>query len=265
MVGYQHSHPGRRPGVTLEFKTLWSGAIRNQHDNQFAGTISSGTDVDYYKIVLTRSLVPSVHGFWIHAESEFDTKFELLNNNGTLVTSSDDSGYLTNPRDSLLWANLAGTYYIKVSSHGADQGYYLLKVRSYVETSSRTDAADLTVGQIATGHLSTTSNEDYYKITLAAQTDLIMCSDGRPDSIGQLQSNNGTELEMNDDGLLPQDPYQFLIRRTLDAGTYYLRIRGYDEGQTCPYTVHSTIAGSPGSTTATAKDHKLGHAAGGNI
>ena len=212
--------------VTLEFKTLWSGAIRNQHDNRFAGTISSGTDVDYYKIVLTRSLVPTAHGFWIYAESEFDTKFELLDDNGVLVTSSDDSGYLPNPRDSLLWANLAGTYYVKVSSHGADQGSYLLKVRSYVETSSRTNAADLTVGQIATGHLSTASNEDYYKITLAAQTDLIMRSDGRPDNIGHLQSNNGTELETNDDGLLPQDPYQFLIRRTLDAGTYYLRVRG---------------------------------------
>ena len=255
----------RTNSVSLEFKTLWSGAIRNQHDNQFAGTISSGTDVDYYKIVLTRSLVPSVHGFWIYAESEFDTKFELLNNNGTLVTSSDDSGYLPNPRDSLLWANLAGTYYIKVSSHGADQGSYVLKVRSYVETSSRTNAADLTVGQIATGHLSTTSNEEYYKITLAAQTDLIMRSDGRPDTIGQLQSNDGTVLETNDDGLLPQDQYQFLIRRTLDAGTYYLRVKGYDESQIGPYTVQATVAGSPGSTTATAKDLKLGHASGGNI
>ena len=255
----------RTDSVTLELKTLWSGAIRNQHDNRFEGTISSGTDVDYYKIVLTGSMVPTIHGFWIYAESEFDTQIELLNNNGTRVTSSDDSGYLPNPRDSLLAANIVGTYYIKVSSYGADQGSYVLKVRSYPETSSRTNAADLTVGQIATGHLSTTSNEDYYKITLAAQTDLIVRSDGRPDNIGQLQSSNGTALESNDDGLLPQDPYQFLIRRTLDAGTYYLRVRGYDEGETGPYTVQATVAGSPGSTTATANELKLGHAGGGNI
>ena len=51
----------------------------------------------------------------------------------------------------------------------------------------------------------------------------------------------------NDDGLPPPDRYQFQIRRTLGAGTHYLKVEGYDENETGPYTVQVTAAGNPGT------------------
>ena len=256
----------RTSAVSLPLMNLWAGALQPQYDNSFSGSIASGTDVDYYKITITRSQAPILSGFWIYAESGIDTKAELQDRNGDVIQKSDDSGFLPNPKDFLIYNQFpAGTYYLKVSSHGADTGPYTLKIRNFPETADRTDAADLTVGQIATGHIWPANDVDYYKIVLASQTDLIMRTNAHLDTTGELQGSMGAELQSSDDGLLPQDQYQFLIRRTLSDGTYYLKVAGYDGNDVGPYTVQATAAGNPGSTTAAAHAITLGQAAGGNI
>ena len=256
----------RTSAVLLPLMNLWAGALQPQYDNSFSGSIASGTDVDYYKIIITRSQAPTLSGFWIYADSDIDTKAELQDRNGDGFQKSDDSGFLPNPKDFLIYNQFpAGTYYLKVSSHGTDTGSYTLKIRNFPETADRTDAADLSIGQIATGQIWPANDVDYYKIVLASQTDLIMRTTAHLDTTGELQNNTGTALESNDDGLLPQDQYQFFIRRTLNAGTYYLKVAGYDGNDFGPYTVRVTAAGNPGSTTATAQAITLGQAGGGNI
>ena len=63
----------------------------------------------------------------------------------------------------------------------------------------------------------------------------------------ELQNGSRTMVTSNDDGLPPPDRYQFQIRRTLGAGTDYLKVEGYDENETCPYPVQATAAGNPGT------------------
>ena len=71
-------------------------------------------------------------------------------------------------------------------------------------------------------------------------------------------------LAENDDGYLPIGSRNFLVRQTLSAGTYYLRVRGWG-GRTGPYHVHAEAITEPGSTTADASALTLGVAAGGRI
>ena len=257
----------RTSGTELPLITASSELLQHQYNNRFKGSISSGADVDYYKIIVDRHKSPGLTGYWIYTDSDFDAKGEMFDGSETSLGTFDVAGnMLPNPEDFLIFGDLpADTYYIKVSSYGSDQGSYTLTIRAFPESSSRTDANDLTVGEIATGQIAPANDVDYYKMVLSSQTDLIVRSTAWFDSKAEIQTSTGTKLEENDDGKLPQDQYQFLIRRTLDTGTYYLKIEGYDKGERGPYTVHATTAGTPGNSTATAQDLKLGHAAGGNI
>ena len=63
----------------------------------------------------------------------------------------------------------------------------------------------------------------------------------------------------------PPGRYQFQIRRTLGAGTHYLKVEGYDENETGPLHRPSHRRRQPGNTTATAQALTLGQAQGGNI
>ncbi len=58
----------------------------------------------------------------------------------------------------------------------------------------------------------------------------------------------------------PPDRYQFQIRRTLGAGTHYLKVEGYDENETGPLHRPSHRRRQPGNTTATAQALTLGQA-----
>ena len=255
--------------ITLLPRALWAGGLDHEYENRFHGKFSSSTDVDYYKMVITGNHVRPAAGFWLHTDSEIDTKVELVRSSNNHRITSDDSGVLPNPRDFLIYNLLpADTYYIKVESLGGDQGDYEIVFRTFPETGTRADAIDLPLGETHYGQIRPAADVDYYKITLAAETDLVMHSRGLLDTVGQLQNSGGTEIVSNDegdDGLFPQYQRDFLIRRTLSAGTYYLRVAAYSNEQLGPYTVQVTASGNPGTTTATARALTLGHAAGGNI
>ena len=72
------------------------------------------------------------------------------------------------------------------------------------------------------------------------------------------QNGSRTMVASNDDGLPPPDRYQFQIRRTLGAGTHYLKVEGYDENETGPLHRPSHRRRQPGNTTATAQALTLG-------
>ena len=58
---------------------------------------------------------------------------------------------------------------------------------------------------------------------------------------------------MNDDGFVLGRPYQFLIRRKLAAGTYYVKVKAFSDEDTGLYSFHVDTVTEPGSTIADAQ------------
>ena len=259
----------RTDATELILRTWSDGSVNPVGSNTFPGSISSSSDDDFFKIELTDAHVPSDLGVWLYTNSDLDTVGELQDENGVIIEQDDYGAVLPNTEDFFMWTTLeAGTYYLKVYGYGSgDIGDYDLRVRTFADTECAPDSlsAVLRLGSSASGMLDPDSDTDCFSITLSEQTDVIFRSSGFPDAVGELYNSSGRRLDWNDDGFLVPSIRQFLIRRTLSPGTYYLRVRswgGYSDG---PFVVHATEAGDPGSTTTDALDLTFDDAAGGNI
>ena len=240
--------------------------------NRFWGNIDSSSDEDYFKLDLT-NLVPGSNkmGFWIYTLGGLDTVGELLqlSSDGMTLTSleSDDYGaVLPDPENFFMWKSLsAGTYYLKVEGYGSETGDYVLRVRTFKDTTRISDAVPLQLGGFASGTIDPESDDDYFKLELSEQTDVILRASGFPDTVGALLNSGGSEITSNDDGLLLPGGRNFLIRRSLSRGTYYLKVSSYRYGSDGPYSVYAYEATEPGSSTSDAQPLTLGEPAGGNI
>ena len=240
--------------------------------NRFWGNIDSSSDEDYFKLDLT-NLVPGSNkiGFWIYTLGGLDTVGELLqlSSDGMTLTSleSDDYGaVLPDPENFFMWKSLsAGTYYLKVEGYGSETGDYVLRVRTFKDTTRISDAVPLQLGGFASGTIDPESDDDYFKLELSEQTDVILRASGFPDTVGALLNSGGSEITSNDDGLLLPGGRNFLIRRSLSRGTYYLKVSSYRDRSDGPYSVYAYEATEPGSSTSDAQPLTLGEPVGGNI
>ena len=251
----------------LDLQELSSGLLDPSVENVYPGSLGSATDVDYYRLSIESSQISGTYGFWIYSRSNIDMKGAIYERGNRRFNTSDHGGQDHNPEDFFSRTELSpGVYHIEVSGYDGATGDYEINVRAFPEGSSgRSNAIDLPLGQAARGNIHPAGDEDYYKITLTARTDVILRASGGRDTVGELQNTSGTKIAENDDSLFPQDVFNFLIRETLNAGVYYLRVKNYNEGITGAYTVHASTAGSPGSSTSTAQALTLDEARGGNI
>ena len=159
----------------------------------------------------------------------------------------------------------SGTYYIKVTGFGPADEPYVLRIREFTDTTSRSNAATLNLDSSASGTIDPEEDEDYFKLELSAATEVAIRASGFPDTVGELLRSNGTVIASNDDGYLPGGRRNFLIRESLQAGTYYVKVSSFDEGSDGPYSVYAAAITEPGSAKADAQPLTLGGAAGGNI
>ena len=72
-------------------------------------------------------------------------------------------------------------------------------------------------------------------------------------------------IASNDDGYLPGGRRNFLIRESLNAGVYYVKVSSFAERSDGPYSVYAAAITEPGSAKADAQPLTLGVAAGGSI
>ena len=72
-------------------------------------------------------------------------------------------------------------------------------------------------------------------------------------------------IASNDDGYLPGGRRNFLIRESLAAGVYYVKVSSFAERSDGPYSVYAVAITEPGSVVADAQPLTLGGTAGGNI
>ena len=266
------------------------------------GYIDSASDNDYFKIVL-----PETSGIFAYTTSYISgflpTNGELQNSFGSVIKTDDDDDQFRQYGPQLfLWDTLeAGTYYIRVSA--PETGAYTLHTQTIRDTTGTGDAADLPLNGFATGILDPGADDgDYFKIEVSQETDLMIRvtrADDSLDTEGALLDSSGAEVAVHDDSFLIGNlREQFLIRKKLEAGVYYLRVRDAPgrSYRTCwgatpefylgvwtdcpteesqkrkvgnpgPYAVSAEVVTPPGSSTSRARHLTLGEdaLAGGRI
>ena len=267
------------------------------------GTIDSASDDDYFSMTLAEA-----SGVFIYTTSYItgflQTTGDLWNSGGTVIKNDDqDTAFRQYGSQLFLWHTLdAGTYYVRVGA--SETGAYTLHTQTVKDTTGTADAADLALNGFANGILDPTADdEDYFRIELSQAADLMMRvtrANGGIDTEGALLDAEGEEITVHDDSFLGGDLNRhFLIRKKLEAGVYYLRVRsdpldgGYEicrgytpgfyvgEWDLCPtvvaqkdtarasgpYTVTAVEVTAPGGSTGSARPLTLGEdaLAGGRI
>ena len=183
----------------------------------FKLTLSQRTDL----LIILDSFDQSIHG------KPFDTLGQVFDSDREEIASNDD-GYLRSDRDSVIRVHLdAGTYYIGAESyHSSTVGPYQVLV-SEVKTdpgSTQETAAPLALEGFGADNIDPANDADYFSIEVdTAGLINIRASSTTAALSGELLDNDGGSLgEANQDtrgGLITLD-----MKRTLAAGTYYLRI-----------------------------------------
>ena len=225
------------------------------------GVIDPDDDEDYFSVSVSRTA-----DYWIYTSGNLDTVGELLDSNGMPIESDDYGAVLPNPDNFFLWRKLeSGTYYIKVTGFGSTDEPYILRVREFTDTTSRSNAATLNLNSSASSTIDPEDDQDYFKLELSAATKVAIRASGFPDTVGELQRSNGTVIASNDDGYLPGGRRNFLIRENLAAGVYYVKVSSFDDRFDGPYSVYAAAITEPGSAIADAQPLTLGGTAGGNI
>ena len=225
------------------------------------GTIDPADDEDYFSFSVSRTA-----DYWIYTLGDLDTLGELLDGDGMSIDIIDRGGVLPNPDNFFLWQRLqSGTYYIKVTGYGSTDEPYVLRIREFTDTTSRSNAATLNLNGSASATIDPEDDEDYFKLELSEATEVAIRASGFPDTFGELLRSNGTVIASNDDGYLPGGRRNFLIRESLAAGVYYVKVSSFASSSDGPYSVYAAAITEPGSANADAQPLTLGVAAGGII
>ncbi len=89
---------------------------------------------------------------------------------------------------------------------------------------TRADATVLAAGSYVGGSVDPGNDVDYFKLVLDDAVGIIVHTRGDLDTVGELQSSDGTRLAGNDDAFLSGGIRNFLIWDSLAAGTYYIKV-----------------------------------------
>ena len=222
---------------------------------RIAGKGGISGDFDYFKLVVT---APTY--IWAMAIGENETQDERLNTDGFLLDSggyviegSLEGSFIGNETGFLLWRRLAvGTYYVQVlGTHQDDFGPYTLHVRTAADPGDTpATAAPLTLGVPETGRIASSSDSDYFSLSIAAETYVFIYAiafrSGFP-LTGTVLDEQGTTLPMHVIPYAnpPGDPHTkqraFSVWGKLDAGTYHVRVTP-SGGSTGSYLLTPTVS-----------------------
>ena len=107
------------------------------------------------------------------------------------------------------------------------------------------DAATVvSVPSTTAGELEAGGDKDYFRLSIASDATLAVETTGSTDTFGTLFDDGKASLETNDDGGTGTN---FRIERDVDAGTYYVEVRGYGSSTTGEYELSVSSAARGGS------------------
>ena len=187
-----------------------------------AGRIESGNDVDYFQFEVsgTRTVTASTTG-------SLDTVGTLHDTTGRQLASNDDSGSGLNfhIRRSLA----AGTYYVRVASYSTATGDYTLRLAADdghdFHGNALSSATRVALPSTTTGGIDPGNDVDYFRFEVSeTRTVTASTAGGSLNTVGTLYDSAGRQLATDDDS---GNYLNFSIRRSLAAGTYYVRVASY--------------------------------------
>ena len=101
---------------------------------------------------------------------------------------------------------------------------------------TRKSATRITIGSSTSGDLSS-GDVDYLVVTVNSSGTLTAYTTGTTDTVGFLESRTGNRLASNDDS----SGNNFRVSHSVNSGTYYIRVRGFNGTATGSYTLHVTF------------------------
>ena len=113
-------------------------------------------------------------------------------------------------------------------------------------------ATAFSVGSSVRGRIDPADDEDFFKIVLAADTDLWLYTTGDLDTVGELLDEDGVQIWGNDDGQLPHGSRNFAMQVEVPAGTYSVKVTSWAERAVGSYVLFAKAVTAPGSTIQTA-------------
>ena len=254
-------------GLPADFPDLLAQAPVIPLDTPIHGHLTGTTDVDWFRLT-----IGTATELVVYTTGDADTRGYLRNSDDSTSVSNDDSDHDDATLNfKIIRAVGTGTWYLEVADVSRIGGDYVLRVESRTESTATSNAPTLSLGGAYEAALDSSSDDDYYKLVIGSSTDVILRSSGPTDTKGTLlQSNGTTSVTSNESGQLVEGNFDrkgndnFLIRRTLSAGTYYLKVEDQSDS-TGGYTVHASAASSPGTSRSAAAALTLDVAGAGGI
>ena len=152
-----------------------------------------------------------------------------------------------------------------VNTDGAS-GSRTVTEQPHDHSSGRTEATPVQLNSTIPSQIHIEGDVDLFKLVLTEAVDLWFYTTGGVDTEGSLQDSNGRTITSNSYAE-PQVGLDFAIRRSVNAGTYYLRVASSTRNgrPTGSYSLHIRAVHDPGSTAATATPVSLGGVYGGRV
>ena len=216
------------------------------------GYIASGADADTFRV----SVPPGGGYLWVYTTGEVDTNGVLAAGNRDILDRNEDGWLPHGVRNfSIRYRVYEGTYYFRVQRQRGSTGAYRVHARLVtLPGATAATAQTVTLGEPALGRIQLVrhlSEDNYFTFTLTATTDVAIMASGFVDVIGELRDSGQTVLgSENGSGFLGADG--FLLRRSLPAGTYYVRVRARVYNGAGPYILLIDEAGDAGGSSSVA-------------
>ena len=204
-------------------------------------------DKDFFRIEVTGD---NTVDLWIYTTSFVDTYGELQDSGGNVIASNDDGFRPDGPQDFVIRAQVGkGTYYVKVrGATSVGQGAYALHALTAVGVGDTIERAKtIALGDVVPGRIDWSANDDFFRIDLVDAADLYIVSSGDTDVVGELLEADGSLIAESDDSYLLLSGLNFAIWHEVEAGTYYIRVRGFGSA-TGPYSLHTGTIPEPGAS-----------------
>ena len=219
-----------------------------------SGTLDGRTPQFY------RFVVDAAARYRIFTSSDADTVGTLYGPDCDEIAEDDDGG---DDMDFRIDHSLApGTYYVAVRGYDdSAQSDYYLQFEILGSADECAAAPVLEVG-FAGSQSMTEGAREYFAFVVDGPGTYVVTTFGDLDTMGILLDENCGEMEENDDG---GRDVNFLIRRNLEPGTYYVAVEGYDDMESGYYELLITLESGASADCQGAQTVAIGETAYGSV
>ena len=223
-------------------------------DAKLVAQINNTSDSDWFRFTFDVPGMWTISSFSAVADAAVDVRGEIYAADGSTLLDFNDDASSTDFNFRMTRAIASpGTYYVRVSSAPGNTGSYGLlssfqRPDDYADSAAA--AAPLALNGTVSGLLGTTTDQDWFRITVDTPGIFHAGTTGSTDTMGRLfASDTVTVLADSDDEISPDTNFGFAVYIAA-PGTYYLRVTGFD-GETGPYTLVTAFTPAPDATNYT--------------